>query len=166
MNRKKVKISIFVEQETWEKNIQRLNRMPGIRRDDLLNTWLSSILDSLEHQPPNKLSKEVYKFWANAFVPIEKKRVNVSFDKKTIARLDGLLKKKNVPRGLFLSRFMEGLEYPINSLEDHILEPFSEALSMDTPFYTDLFPSPTQSKRIKRKHHELVALLKNIPDDF
>jgi len=162
----KIKVSISMEREFWERIKKALNALPEIRRDVLLNSWLWSTIGKLEEMPRNSLSKQQYSMWANDFFIIEKIKVNVSFDKELIERLDVTLKEKNVPRGMFLSVFIRSTESWIESLAGELDNPHMWSGNGE-PLYNVLFPSPAQAAEVKKQHDELLASFQKFTaDDF
>jgi len=165
MKAEKIKITVFVEKEVWETEIQPLNQQYGIRRDELLNQWLDNIIEKIEKQPTNSLPKDIYRLFYNQYMPIDKKKVNLTLRKETLSKLDNVLSRKNVSRGLFLSVFLNSLDKAISDLKFCLDDPFFQYKNDDFRCL-ELFPTQKQAEIVKEKHEELLALLREVDDEF
>jgi len=169
MKTEKVKITVFVEKEVWEKKIQPLNHQPGIRRDELLSLWLDSILKLLENQPTNTLPKKTYRLFYDNYNPIDKKKVNLTLNRETLTRLDTILAEKNIERGFFLSVFLDSLDELIRNLKYQLDDPYFEYRSggdMKKPRCLNLFPTDEQTNNAKRMHKEFLDIFNDSESEF
>jgi len=161
MKSEKVKITVFVEEEVWNKSILQLNKMPGVRRDEVLNLWLESSLDDLKGEPVNTLEKDVYKLYVAEDIPRNRKKVNITLNKGVLTKLDAILQDRNVPRSLFLAVFLKDLEGAIAQLEHAFDDPFSNnELYHGGRLYKKIFPTKRQADDFKQGYEELISWAK------
>jgi hypothetical protein len=101
------RITVFVAQELWEK-LTRYTTAIGVSREFLLSSTLESELGYLQKLAPNgpKASR-----WFSALTHARpnRKRLNLSLNKKVAAKLRNLCKEKGITRDQFISEYISFL---------------------------------------------------------